>query len=203
MFGELLFRGLLAWLDDLLGSAKSVVSLFDLLDQVLATCAEFGLKLSPKKCHFYLAEAEWCGKIISAAGVTHSPRRIQGLIDLALPTTAADLQQFVCATNWMRASIPDYNKLIDPLRRLLDVAVKAAGSSKKKALACVALSLVGWSQDHAACFEDVKSTLANVVPLSHPRSDMEVYVFTDASDKFGCDSNPVGRSVPTARGSVP
>ncbi|KAH9137526.1 hypothetical protein AeRB84_017790, partial [Aphanomyces euteiches] len=75
MFGELLFRGLLAWLDDLLGSAKSVASLFDLLDQVLATCAEFGLKLSPKKCHFYLAEAEWCGKIISAAGVTHSPRR--------------------------------------------------------------------------------------------------------------------------------
>ncbi|KAH9093688.1 hypothetical protein Ae201684P_016312 [Aphanomyces euteiches] len=184
MFGELLFRGLLAWLDDLLGSAKSVASLLDLLDQVLATCAEFGLKLSPKKCHFYLAEAAWCGKIISAAGVTHSPRRTQGLIDLALPTTAADLQQFVCATNWMRASIPDYNKLIDPLRRLLDVAVKAAGSSKKKALARVALSLVGWSQDNAACFEDVKSALANVVPLSHPRSDMEVCVFTDASDKF-------------------
>ncbi|KAH9114827.1 hypothetical protein LEN26_013016 [Aphanomyces euteiches] len=184
IFGELLFRGLLAWLDDLLGSAKSVASLFDLLDQVLATCAEFGLKLSPKKCHFYLAEAEWCGKIISAAGVTHSSRRTQGLIDLALPTTAADLQQFVCETNWMRASNPDYNKLIDPLRRLLDVAVKAAGSSKKKALARVALSLVGWSQDHAACFEDVKSALANVVPLSHPRSDMEVCVFTDASDKF-------------------
>ncbi|KAF0742575.1 hypothetical protein Ae201684P_008386 [Aphanomyces euteiches] len=184
MFGELLFRELLAWLDDLLGSAKSVASLFDLLDQVLATCAEFGLKLSPKKCHFYMAEAEWCGKIISAAGVTHSPRRIQGLIDLALPTTAADLQQFVCATNWMRASITDNNKLIDPLRRLLDVAVKAAGSSKKKALARVALSLVGWSQDHAACFEDAKSALANVVPLSHPRSDLEVCVFTDASDKF-------------------
>ncbi|KAH9119621.1 hypothetical protein AeMF1_007787, partial [Aphanomyces euteiches] len=107
-----------------------------------------------------------------------------GLIDLALPTTAADLQQFVCATNWMRASIPDYNKLIDPLRRLLDVAVKAAGSSKKKSPARVALSLVGWSQDHAACFEDVKSALANVVPLSHPRNDMEVCVFTDASDKF-------------------
>ncbi|KAH9136416.1 hypothetical protein AeRB84_018405, partial [Aphanomyces euteiches] len=74
MFGELLFRGLHAWLDDLLGSAKSVASLFDLLDQVLATSAECGLKVSPNKCHFYLAEAEWCGKIISAAGVTHSPR---------------------------------------------------------------------------------------------------------------------------------
>ncbi|KAH9105021.1 hypothetical protein AeMF1_019060 [Aphanomyces euteiches] len=170
MFGELRFRGSLAWLDDLLGSANYLCRVRP--------------EAKSQKCHFYLAEAEWCGKIFSAAGVTHSPRRIQGLIDLALPTTATDLKQFVCATNWMRASIPDYNKLIDPLRRLLDVAEKAAGSSKKKALARVALSLVGWSQDHAACFEDVKAALANVVPLSHPRSDMEVCVLTDASDKF-------------------
>ncbi|KAH9150500.1 hypothetical protein AeRB84_006672 [Aphanomyces euteiches] len=168
MFGELLFRGLLPWLDDILSSANYV----------------YPVRPEAKKCHFYLAEAEWCGRIISVAGVTHSSRRIQGLIDLALPTTAADLPQFECATNWMRASIPDYNKLIDPLRRLLDVAVKAAGSSKKKALARYALSVVGWSQDHAACFVDVKSALANFVPLSHPRSVMEVSVFRDASDKF-------------------
>ena len=96
MFGELLFRGLLAWLDDLLGSAMSVASLFDLLDQVLTTCAEFGLKLSPRKCHFYLAEAEWCGKIISAAGVTHSPRRIQGLFDLLRTCSSSYAQRTGC-----------------------------------------------------------------------------------------------------------
>ncbi|KAH9152781.1 hypothetical protein AeRB84_004849 [Aphanomyces euteiches] len=73
MLGELLFCGLLEWLGDILDSAKSVASLLDLLNQVTATCAEFGLKLSTKKCHFYSAEAEWCGKIISAAGVTQSP----------------------------------------------------------------------------------------------------------------------------------
>ncbi|KAF0718357.1 Aste57867_1738 [Aphanomyces stellatus] len=166
LFGDLLFRGLLAWLDDLLGSATTVASLFDLLDQVLTTCQSFGLKLNPTKCDFFLKEAEWCGKIISAAGVTHSPRRIQGLVDLSAPTTAADLQQFVCATNWMRASIPDYN------------------NSKKTALARVALAAIGWSDDHDKCFDDVKHALMHVVPLSHPRDDMEVCVFTDASDRF-------------------
>jgi len=184
MFGELLFRGLLAWLDDLLGSARTVDELLDLLDQVLTICARFGLKLSPKKCYFFLREAEWCGKLISAAGITHSPSRIQGLVELSPPATAADLQQFVCATNWMRASIPAYNQLVDPLRRLLDVATKAAGSCKKTALARIALSAVGWSADHLKCFDDMKHALAHVVPLSHPRDDLLVCVFTDASDLF-------------------
>jgi hypothetical protein len=98
MFGELLFRGLLAWLDDLLGSAETVAKLFALLDQVLTICARYGLKLNPTKCHFFLREAELCGKVISAKGVTHSPSRIQGLVNLAPPVTAGDLQQFVCAT---------------------------------------------------------------------------------------------------------
>ncbi|KAF0775598.1 hypothetical protein AaE_000702 [Aphanomyces astaci] len=83
MFGELLFRGLLAWFDYLLGSAKTTDELLDLLEQVLTICAQFGLKLSPKKCHFFLREAEWCGKVISANGITHSPSRIQGLVDLS------------------------------------------------------------------------------------------------------------------------
>ncbi|KAF0704574.1 hypothetical protein As57867_007294, partial [Aphanomyces stellatus] len=145
MFGDLLFRGLLAWLGDLLGSANTVAELFQLLDQVLTTCGKLGLMLNPKKCDFFLKEAEWCGKVISAAGVTHCPSRIQGLVGLSSPTTAADLQQFVCATNWMLASIPDHNKFIDPLRRLLDVAVKSTGSSKKTTLARVALAAIGWS----------------------------------------------------------
>ena len=85
----LMFRDLLAWLDDLLGSSTSVADFFDLLDVVLGICADFGLKLNLTKCQYFLREAEWCGKIISAEEVIHSPRWIQGLFDLEPPTTAA------------------------------------------------------------------------------------------------------------------
>jgi hypothetical protein len=84
----------------------------------------------------------------------------------------------------MRSSIPRYNKLIDPLRQLLDIAAKSAGSSKKTALTRVALSKVVWSADHSACFEGVKRALINLVTLSHPRGGMVVCLFTDASDPF-------------------
>jgi hypothetical protein len=131
LFGDLLFRGLLAWIDDFLGAAKTVDELFDLLDKVLSICAEFGVKLNPNKCKFFLREAEWCGKVVvSSAGIAHSPRRIQGLVDLEPPVTATDLQQFLCATNWMRASIQRYNQLVDPLRKILEVAPKTAAGEE-------------------------------------------------------------------------
>jgi hypothetical protein len=69
LFGDLLFRSLLAWIDDFLGAAKTVDELFDLLDKVLSICAEFGFKLNPNKYKFFLREAEWCGKVVSSTGI--------------------------------------------------------------------------------------------------------------------------------------
>ncbi|ETW00622.1 hypothetical protein H310_07193 [Aphanomyces invadans] len=83
----------------------------------------------------------------------------KGLCALETPVTGADLQQFVCATNWMRSSIPNYAELIGPLRQLLDVAAKAAGGSKKTALARTKLAAVGWAAEHDDCFAAVKETL--------------------------------------------
>ncbi|ETV76454.1 hypothetical protein H257_09473 [Aphanomyces astaci] len=114
MFGELLYAGVLGWLDDLLGYADSSDKLFVLLDKVLSNCGKFRLKLHPKKCDFFLKKATWCGKVISAEGISHSPDRVQGLCALETSTSGADLQQFVCATNWMRSSIPSYSELIGP-----------------------------------------------------------------------------------------
>ena len=109
IFDEVLYKGLLIWLDDLLGYAKTPEDHLQLLRRVLAICAENGLKLNPKKCCFYQTEAKWCGKIISKAGVCHAPERIRALQELPRPTKGNELQQFLCAINWMRLSIPGYN----------------------------------------------------------------------------------------------
>jgi hypothetical protein len=58
--------------------------------------------MNPKRCRFYQKEARWCGRIISAAGVKHDPKRIKALQSLPRPKMGKDLQQFVCAVNWIR-----------------------------------------------------------------------------------------------------
>jgi hypothetical protein len=85
MFDDILYHGLLIWLDDLLGYADSPEALLDLLTSVLRICHEKDLKLNPKKCSFYQKEARWCGRIISAAGVKHDPERIKAIQSLPRP----------------------------------------------------------------------------------------------------------------------
>ena len=48
MFEDVLYKGLLIWLDDLLGYAASPGALLNLLDKVLCICQARGLKLNPK-----------------------------------------------------------------------------------------------------------------------------------------------------------
>ncbi|ETV81986.1 hypothetical protein H257_05513 [Aphanomyces astaci] len=182
MFVELFYAGVLGSLDDLLGCADNSDSLFVLLVKVLLSiCRKVLLKLHPKKCFFFL-KAMWCGKVISAEGISHSPDRVEGLCALETPTSGADLQQFVCATNWMRSSIPSYSEMIDPLRGVLDLAAKAAGGPKKMALARIKSAAVGSASAHDACFAAINDMSRKMVPLSHPSADMVICLYTDASD---------------------
>ncbi len=130
MFDDILYRGLLIWMDDLLGYADSPEALLDLLTRVLRICHEKRLKLNPKKCSFYQTEAR-CGRIISAAGVKHDPERIKALQSLPRPKMGKDLQQFVCALNWMRLSIPGYNVQVRPLLELMEQVCKVAEGAHK------------------------------------------------------------------------
>ncbi|GMF48914.1 unnamed protein product [Phytophthora fragariaefolia] len=108
IFGDLLGNGILCWLDDFLAYAADATALMELLDKVLARCEEYGLKLHAKKCQFFATEVKRCGKLISAQGVMHCPERVQCLINIPLSMTAGEMQQFLCAINWMRQGIPEY-----------------------------------------------------------------------------------------------
>ncbi|KAJ0393598.1 hypothetical protein ATCC90586_001342 [Pythium insidiosum] len=165
VFGDLLGNGVLAWLDDILGYAEDEDKLMDLLDQVLERCERVGLKLHAKKCQFYAREVKWCGKIVSGQGVKHCPERVQGLVELQPPTTGGDLQQFLCAVNWMRQSIPEFTRVTARLYDTLGRATKAADME---------------------CFDTVRQALLTMVPLAHPKPEADVCLYTDASqDHWG------------------
>jgi hypothetical protein len=99
VMAPLLNRGVKVWIDDVLGHARNEQELLARLKIVFGRCRQFKLKLHPGKCDFLTTTVKWCGKIISADGVAHCPKRIQGLVDMQTPQTAADLQQFLCACN--------------------------------------------------------------------------------------------------------
>ncbi|OWZ16976.1 Retroelement [Phytophthora megakarya] len=105
-----MYQHLLVWIDDLLHFTKDVetylvklVRRFELLDY-------FGFKISATKSSVYEPQVKWCGKIITGNGVSHDPERIKVLSERLYPTNAAELQQFMCAANWMRISLGLLNR---------------------------------------------------------------------------------------------
>ncbi|RLN99800.1 hypothetical protein DYB28_009378, partial [Aphanomyces astaci] len=112
-------------------------------------------------------------------------RTKQGAVQAILTAKAAEAEMLGLAP-------AETTRLNDLLAKHIDVFREDLGDDppvkveplKETALVRVALPAVGWPSDHLKCFNDVKYALAHVVPRSHPREDMTVCVFTDASDLF-------------------
>ncbi|KAH9152761.1 hypothetical protein AeRB84_004872 [Aphanomyces euteiches] len=184
IYGDLYGQGVEAWLDDALGYGKTEDELLSILERLLDRCLSFGLKLNPLKCEFYSTSVIWCGKMISELGISHDPARINGLVELQPPVTARDLQQFTCALNWMRQSLPQFNELVAPLLDLLDVVCVAADSRKKTKLEKFLLSHHGWGAEHVRAFNACKEALKHIVTLAHPDPEKIFCLFCDASHQF-------------------
>ncbi|GMF27035.1 unnamed protein product [Phytophthora fragariaefolia] len=183
MFGDLFDNGLLIWIDDLLGYADSPEELLRILRRVLTICEEKGLKLNPKKGKFFMAEALWCGRIVSGGGVRHDPARIQALRELPAPSTGQELQQFMCALNWMRMSLPAFNKLINPISQFVEKVYTAAGGRKKSLVRRVTLREVNGSEVELAALQSCKEALEHALTLAHQDPEKRLCVFTDVSDE--------------------
>lgn len=184
IFAKYLYKGLMAWLDDVLGYEVNEKKLLCLLEATLEICEERGLKLNPAKCEFYKEEVKWCGRIISASGVKHDPKRIDALCELAEPKNGKELQQYICAMNWMRSSIPGYNRLVGPMQQCMEAVYQKAGGRTRSSVARVELDAKLWGREQADCFVASKDALKHAVELAHPDMAQRLCVFTDASDRF-------------------
>lgn len=101
---------------------------------------------------------------------------------MRMPTTGAELQQFVCAMKWMRNGIPNFSSIIRPLSVFLEKVYKRAGKRTRLAVAKVSLASFGWSQTEQDSFSECKVALENQVTLAHRDPSKQLCVFTDASE---------------------
>ena len=178
---ELIYAALLVFLDDILVFGGSEEELLDRIDAMLALLAAVNIKLKPQKCELFAKQLVWCGREISAAGVGIAPTFQHTLLEMATPTTAADLQQLIAAANWVRGMLPNFARIIEPLQDLLTVSLHGLKRKNKAAGARIRLLDKGWGQQHDDAFRDLKATVAHAVTNAHPDDDKEMCLWTDAS----------------------
>ncbi|GMF25827.1 unnamed protein product [Phytophthora fragariaefolia] len=178
IFADVLYTSLLLWIDDILVHAKSARTLLDALRIFFDRVRKHGLRLSAVKSCLFKKTAKWCGRMISGEGISHDPARLHALATLPLPSTGADLQQFLCAAGWLRDTLLDYARVARPLHDKLESVLATVGRTRRMAAGVV----LNWADDERAAFEALKSLITSSQPLAFPSADSDVCVFTDASE---------------------
>eukprot|EP00918_Siedleckia_nematoides_P045330 GHVU01099173.1.p1 GENE.GHVU01099173.1~~GHVU01099173.1.p1 ORF type:complete len:619 (-),score=68.79 GHVU01099173.1:336-2192(-) len=183
VFRPLIRKGLLLYIDDLLLYAKTLPLLLKIVEKVFKLAKIYNIKISALKSNFLATEVKWCGRLISAKGIRHDPERISGLSNMGYPINGAQLYQFVCAAGWMRTHIPYFSDFAKPLLEVLMMVKKVANSNKKaKCFKVVLNEKVGWEERTKEAFNRLKEAILKQVHLSHPDSEKEVILCSDASD---------------------
>ncbi|POM77826.1 Hypothetical protein PHPALM_4727 [Phytophthora palmivora] len=174
---ELVGKCVIVWIDDLLVFAETQSELLDAIDAVLQKLDEYGFILNPKKCSLFRTEIQWCGRIINKNGIGYDPERIQALRNIPPPMTAAELQQLLCASNWMRSGLVDYARVVRPLQERLDQALTGTKRTKRAA-AGIQITL---STAELIVFQELKDLLGHSAMLAYPDPAKQLCVISDAS----------------------
>lgn len=170
------------WLDDILIFSETVTDHLAAIQRFLEFCVEYNFRLHPGKCTLYATRVRWCGRLIGPEGITFDPRRIDGIRNMSSPRTGSELQQFVCAMQWMRSGIPSFSSVIGPLQSFMEKVYGTVKKRTRRAVTKVSLVSLGWGTEQEKVFQDCKRALENQVTLAHVDFTKRLCVFTDASD---------------------
>ena len=167
---DLLDRGVLVYLDDILIYAETVEEHDRLVREVLTRLRTNALFASLNKCAFGVTRVEYLGHILTDKGVEMDPEKISSIVNWPRPKALKELQKFLGLANYYRRFIALFSKLARPLH---DLQKKSASWR--------------WSKKEQAAFAALKRAFASEVVLKHADPNRAFVVETDASDyAVGC-----------------
>lgn len=172
-FRTMLFDSVLVWIDDVLLFAKSPSEFIENLRLFFQILCQRNLKLNAKTCTLFAHRVVWCGKVVDGEGLEHDPARRSALREMPLPPTAAALQSFLCAVNWLRDSMVDYARTVGPLQDKLENGMAARGRRKAQ-LAGVDLA---WMKEDEVAFQLVIELLGMSTKQYFADSEAQVCFF--------------------------
>lgn len=170
-FGDLRFKGVLVYLDDILIHGNSVDEVLDSLEEVLKRLKEAGLNLNLEKCDFFPVCLKYLGHIFEGGMMFPNPKKIETLQRIKRPSTVHEVRSLLGMFNYYKDFVPHLSTLTAPINDLLS----GIGKGKKDP------SIVDWCEVQDLALELLKKSLINAV-LAIPLDSDEFLMETDASD---------------------
>lgn len=106
------------YLDDIIVFGKSLKEHNTNLVKVLQRLRQVNLKLNPQKCEFLRKEMLYLGHVISAAGISPDPEKVECVRQYPRPKSAEEVKRFVAFVNYYRRFIENFAHIVQPLNQL-------------------------------------------------------------------------------------
>lgn len=173
-------KEVLVFIDDLIVFSETLEQHEERLNRL----KEFGLKLSPEKCHFFRKSVKYLGHVVSENGVETDPDKISALTTWPRPNNIKELKSFLGFTGYYRRFIKDFSKISKPLNDLTAGYIPTKRKCKIKPFSNADLkSPFGekWTSECEQAFKTLvdKLTTAPVLGFANPR--LPYILHTDAS----------------------
>lgn len=155
------------YLDDIIIYSKTIEEHFQRLATVLGRLSKIGLKVKAKKCNFLKPSVKFLGHIVSEAGVSPDPEKVEAVKNWPTPKNSKDIESFLGLASYYRKFIKNFAKIAQPIRRLTQNDVN-----------------FDWNNNCENSFETLKNLLTHPPILAFPDfSPSNKFILqTDASD---------------------
>ena len=162
---ELLFAGVLVYIDDIVIYAATWLELMELFEAVLVRLEKSGLFLNIRKSSFGMKSITYLGMEVGGGCIRGNFRAIQAVKALLKPVDVDSLRRFLGLTGYFRQFIRNYSGIVAPLFRLLKKNV-----------------IWDWTPECDAAIETLKKLLTDEpIVLALPQKGWKYLLDTDAS----------------------
>ncbi|CAM9443739.1 unnamed protein product, partial [Heterosigma akashiwo] len=159
----------LIYIDDIIIYSSDINEHMDLLLMVLDRFLDRNLIINLEKSHFLLEQIKYLGHVVDADGIRPDISKIQIIHNTRPPENISELKTFLGLVGFYRDYLPRLSEFAAPLWEL----------DKKDVV-------WDWSPRHQKAFEDIKNLIGEHTMMTHFDSDLDVEVYSDASDVAIC-----------------
>ena len=166
---ELVLRGLtwekcLCYLDDVIVFGKTFEEALQNHRIIFQRLRNANLKLKPSRCSLFQTECRFLGHIVSEAGISCDPTKLESVQSWPVPTNVSEVRSFLGLVGYYRRFIKDFSTVAYPLTEL---------THKSKSFI--------WTEACQIAYETLKSSLISDNILAYPIENGDFILDTDAS----------------------
>lgn len=165
LFHELLDKGVIVYIDDILIYANTQEELHELTKAVFKIIRQNDLYLKPTKCEFLQERITFLGFVVGHNQVGPEQGKLDSVESWPTPRNIKDIQRFLGFAGFYRRFIYDYAGITKPMTKLT-----------RKNTPWV------WGEEEDASFNGLKRAFASSPVLAQFDPDLQCYIETDASN---------------------